>query len=117
MLNLGARAKVSPSAVTHAERGPVPPLVFLIGSEANLLGSPVGIDLVDFPVAVASAMDEHHKQATGLGAQHILQNADLEIVLEFVTRGVHGILKKSRVTATGGRTARFPNLIISGIGK
>jgi hypothetical protein len=47
--------------------------VFVVGAEVDLVGAPVGIDLENFLVAVAFAMNEREKEAAGFRAQDIFQ--------------------------------------------
>jgi len=56
------------------EGRPIAPLVFVIGHEVDLVGIPVGIELEDFLVVVALAVDERVKNGAWRGAEKLAKD-------------------------------------------
>ena len=77
------------------------------------------VDREKLLIVVAFAVNESHEQAARLRAEHILQDARVQVVPQHlaVTHGVLAVLKQAVVAAARGSTAGFLDLVIRRVGE
>ena len=122
MLNMDMAAASSAPAC-HGEPGPHPIPALVVGHQPDFfvheIARPMRVDREKLLIVVAFAMDESHEQAARFRAEHILQDARVQVVPQHlaVTHGVLAVLKQAVVAAARSSTAGFLDLVIRRVGK
>src|ERR1700691_978987 len=60
-------------------------------------------------------MDKGHEQGSRFRAQHVREDAQFEVVFEFMARRVQGVFQNAGITTASGWAASFLNLVIGRI--
>ena len=118
MLNVDSvLAHAALTALRQREACPVAEFIFVIRRQFDLIVGAVRVNGEKLFAVVALAVDEGDEKAAGFWTQHILQNARLEIELQFaiVARGVLAIAEKPGIASARGRAAGLLEFVVGGI--